>query len=103
MEDRSSNEVPKEETDPFILDAVDGIMLHDDPVKFIIGTYNRYHVGDTSLGTVMLLSIANQSIINSEGIQPKLSGGSGKGKTHAAKTMYALLPEGWKIERLLIC
>lgn len=87
-----------EETEQIIIDAVDNIMDNCDPVKYIMDVYNSYHVGDRQLGTVMLLSVANQSILNSEGIQPKLSGGSGKGKTHAAKTMFALLPEGRKIE-----
>lgn len=74
------------------------ILENGDPVEFIMKTFNKYHIGDRQLGTVMLLSVANQSIINSEGIQPKLSGASGKGKTHAAKTMYALLPDYRKIE-----
>jgi len=74
------------------------ILENGDPVEFIMKTFNKYHIGDRQLGTVMLLSVANQSIINSEGIQPKLSGASGKGKTHAAKTIYALLPDYRKIE-----
>jgi hypothetical protein len=37
--------------------------------------------------------------LNSEGLQPKLSGASGKGKTHAAKAMFHLIPDvGYKLE-----
>jgi len=93
-----AGQIINEEMDSSINEMADFIMENCDPVKYIIDTYNKYHVGDRQLGTVMLLSIANQSIINSEGIQPKLSGASGKGKTHAAKTMYALLPDYRKIE-----
>lgn len=75
------------------------ILEKGDPVGYIIGTYNRLHVGDTQIGKVLLLSIANQCIINSGGLQPKLSGPSGKGKTHAAKAMFHLIPDvGYKLE-----
>lgn len=69
------------------------IMKNGDPVDYIIKTYNKLHVGDTALGMIMLLSIANQSITSSEGLQPKLTGSSGKGKTHAAKSMFHLIPD----------
>jgi hypothetical protein len=75
------------------------LMRYGDPVGYIIKVFNRLHVGDTGIGKVMLLSIACQSVLNSEGLQPKLSGASGKGKTHAAKAMYHLIPDlGYKLE-----
>ena len=78
-------------------------MKYGDPVDYIIKVYNRLHVGDTGIGKVMLLSIACQSVLNSEGLQPKLSGASGKGKTHAAKAMYHLMPDvGYKLEGSLV-
>jgi hypothetical protein len=78
---------------PMIKAAAIEIMKHGDPVDYIIKVYNRLHVGDTGIGKVMLLSIACQSILNSEGLQPKLSGASGKGKTHAVKAMFHLIPD----------
>ena len=69
------------------------IMEKGDPVNYIIETYNKLHVGDTALGMIMLLSIANQSVTSADGIQPKLTGASGKGKTHAAKAMFHLIPD----------
>ena len=98
MSGAKGNRPIDEETDSTVISDVDFIMECGDPIKYIMDVFNSYHVGDRQLGTVMLLSVANQSILNSEGIQPKLSGASGKGKTHAAKTMFALLPEGRKIE-----
>lgn len=75
------------------------ILKSGDPIAHIIKVYNRLHVGDTGIGKVLLLSIACQSVLNSEGLQPKLSGGSGKGKTHAAKAMFHLIPDvGYKLE-----
>lgn len=95
---KDNKETAKQEDNSDINDMVEFYLGNCDPVEFIMNTFNKYHIGDRQLGTVMLLSVANQSIINSEGIQPKLSGASGKGKTHAAKTMYALLPDYHKIE-----
>jgi hypothetical protein len=75
------------------------ILRNGDPVGFILGVYSRLHVGDTQIGKVLLLSIACQSVLNSEGLQPKLSGASGKGKTHAAKAIFHLIPDvGYKLE-----
>jgi hypothetical protein len=84
---------------PSIEAAAIEILKYGDPVDYIIKVYNRLHVGDTGIGKVLLLSIACQSVKNSEGLQPKLSGPSGKGKTHAAKAMFHLIPDlGYKLE-----
>lgn len=73
------------------------ILQTGDPVEYIMRVYNRLHVGDVEIGKVLLLSIACQSVLNSEGIQPKITGSSGKGKTHAVNTMYHLIPDvGYK-------
>jgi len=75
------------------------ILRNSDPVEYIMKVYNRLHVGDAEIGKVLLLSIANQSVLNSEGLQPKLSGPSGKGKTHSARAMFHLVPDvGYKLE-----
>ena len=85
--------------DPAIKSKAIDILRTGDPVDYIIGVYNRLHVGDTQIGKILLLSIACQSVLNSEGLQPKLSGPSGKGKTHAAATIYHLIPDvGYKLE-----
>jgi hypothetical protein len=84
---------------PVIKAAAIEILKYGDPVDYIMKVYNRLHVGDTWIGKIMLLSIACQSVLNSEGLQPKLSGASGKGKTHAVKAMFHLIPDvGYKLE-----
>ena len=85
--------------DPAIKKKALDILRNGDPVEHILSVYSRIHVGDVQIGKVLLLSIANQSVLNSEGLQPKLSGPSGKGKTHAAKAMFHLIPDvGYKLE-----
>jgi hypothetical protein len=85
--------------DPAIKKKALDILRNGDPVGHILSVYSRIHVGDVQIGKVLLLSIANQSVLNSEGLQPKLSGASGKGKTHAAKSMFHLIPDvGYKLE-----
>jgi hypothetical protein len=69
------------------------IMEKGDPADYIIKVYNKMHLGDTSIGKVLLLAIANTCILNTEGLQPKLSGGSGKGKTHAVNAIFHLIPD----------
>lgn len=85
--------------DPAIKKKALDILRNEDPVEHILSIYSRLHVGDVQIGKVLLLSIANQSVLNSEGLQPKLSGASGKGKTHAAKAMFHLIPDvGYMLE-----
>lgn len=84
--------------DPAIKSKAIEVLRNGDPVDYMIRVYNRLHVGDTQIGKILLLSIGCQSVINSEGLQPKLSGPSGKGKTHAAKSIYHLIPDlGYKL------
>jgi hypothetical protein len=75
------------------------IMMHGDPVDYVIQVYNRLHVSDTNLGKIMLISIASQSALTTDGTQPKGTGPSGKGKTHAFSAMYHLIPNvGYKLD-----
>jgi hypothetical protein len=75
------------------------ILQNGDPVEHIINLYNKMHIGDTAIGKILLLSVANTCISNSEGLQPKLSGPSGKGKTHAVNAIFHLIPDDdYKLE-----
>ena len=85
--------------DPEIEKKALDIMLHGDPVEYLIKVYNRLHVSDTNLGKILVLSIAIQSATTADGIQPKGTGTSGKGKTHSFITIYHLIPNaGYKID-----
>jgi hypothetical protein len=85
--------------DPEIEGKALEIMKNSDPVDYVIEIYNRLHVGDTNLGKIMLISIASLSAVTTDGTQPKLSGEPGKGKTHAATSMFHLIPDvGYKLE-----
>lgn len=77
------------------------IIYTGDPVKKLIDTHATMHVGDESLARTLLVSIGIQSVLNSDGIHPKVSGESGKGKTHCCKAMMHLLPEKYKFSTTL--
>jgi hypothetical protein len=65
-------------------------------LDYIINTIQTVHLGDESLCKVMILSFVSTIISNTSGIQPKLTGNSGKGKSHLAETIYFLLPDEYK-------
>lgn len=67
----------------------------ENPFEFILNTHQTLHVGDIGYATTLLLSCTNQSSLNSEGLQPKGSGASGKGKSHCTKAMTHLIPRDW--------
>lgn len=77
------------------------IAEHGDPLKFILDTHQSIHVGDVETAKVLACSIGSQSVLNSDGIQPKGSGESGKGKTHCFRAMLHLVPKKWKIATTL--
>lgn len=69
------------------------IIYVGDPVKKIIDTHANLHVGDEPLARALLVSVGIQCVKNSDGIHPKVSGDSGKGKTHCCKAMLHLIPK----------
>jgi len=84
-----------------IVEATREIIYTGDPVKKLIETHATLHVGDEPLARALLVSIGIQSVLNSDGIHPKVSGDSGKGKTHCCKAMMHLLPEKYKFNTTL--
>lgn len=77
------------------------IIYTGDPVQKIIETHADMHVGDEPMARALLVSIGIQSVLNSDGIHPKVSGDSGKGKTHCCKAMMHLLPKKYKFSTTL--
>lgn len=63
------------------------ILKHGDPVRYLQDTVGNIHIGDTDAVEGLILAIANQSCTNTQGLQIKLSGSSGAGKTHLAKSV----------------
>ncbi len=88
---------PSPVAEPHILDRAEQIMKNGDPVRYILDVHQTIHVGDKATATSLLVSIGCQSILNTQGIHAKLSGGSGKGKTHCSKAMAHLTPSEYKL------
>lgn len=78
--------------------AADDILRKTNVMDYIIDVHNTMHVGDDKLAKSLMVSIAIQSVRNSDGIHPKVSGGSGTGKSHCCEAMVHLLPEEYKYE-----
>jgi hypothetical protein len=83
------------------IDEAHDIMLRGDPVKYLLDTFASMHKGDYDTAMVLLVSIATQSILNSDGIHPTLSGESGKGKSHVCQTILHLLPKEYWMDTSL--
>lgn len=95
-EEEPTNEVPE-----YIKNKAEDTSQHADTVEFIVNTHQTIHVGDVNLAKTLLVSIGVQSVLNSEGLQPKVSGDSGKGKTHCCKALAHLVPRKWMHETSL--
>ncbi|MGD0951045.1 MAG: hypothetical protein ABR985_01395 [Methanotrichaceae archaeon] len=85
----------EEQVDPEIREEAMNILRSGDPIRYILDTLKQFHAGDQKSAELLLCSIAIGSCLNAYGTQPKLSGGSGKGKTHLCKAMRHLMPPEW--------
>lgn len=71
------------------------------PIEYILDVFNDIHIGDRRIGEVLILSSGSACISNCQGIHPKLSGESGKGKSHSCKTMIHLMPKEYTMNTSL--
>lgn len=100
---KKENKESKQSTDvveipEHIKKAADEILRKTNVIDYIVAVHNTMHVGDEKLAQALLMSIAIQSVRNSEGIHPKVSGGSGTGKSHCCEAMVHLIPNEYKYE-----
>jgi hypothetical protein len=75
----------------------DRILRESDPIEYLKEQFLKIHIGDEIIFYGLLASIGSQLCRPSEGIQPGLSGESGKGKTDACRALFHLLPEEYKM------
>ena len=73
------------------------ILKTDDPLAFLLDTFNKSHVGDRTVAECLIMSVASQSVANTKGLHVSISGNSGKGKSHACTTMLNLIPESHRM------
>nr|WP_303714758.1 hypothetical protein [Methanoculleus marisnigri] len=74
------------------------ILQSGDPLAFLLDTFNKSHVGDRTVAECLVMSLASQSVENTNGLHVAVSGNSGKGKTHACTTMQNLIPGAYKLK-----
>lgn len=73
-------------------EVADDILRNGDPITYILDTFNTIHIGDRAAAEVLAISLGATCVENCNGLHPKLSGESGKGKSHCCKTMIHLMP-----------
>ena len=73
------------------------ILKTRDPVAYLKDQFSKIHIGDEVIFYGLLASIGSQLCNPSDGIQPDLSGESGKGKTDACRALFHLLPVEYKM------
>jgi len=81
--------------------AAKDVLENGDPITYILDVFNKIHIGDRRIGELLALSVGTTCIANCAGIHPKLSGESGKGKSHSGKAMLHLLPKKYVLHTSL--
>lgn len=74
----------------------DRIMSRGDPIKYILKTVAKKHIGDEKTEEAICVSIAGQSCLNTAGVQISVNGESGSGKSDAFIKHLHLVPNMWK-------
>ena len=96
-----ANENKEPEAPKHISEKAIEILEQGTPIPFLMEQYHKNHVGDAITGKTILAAVGTQSILNSSGIQPKLSAESGKGKSHAVSSILHLIPRNYLLETSL--
>jgi len=78
--------------DKWVPTRAKGILLFGNPLEFILAEFKKLHAGDEGIAIFLLAGVGCQSVTNSDGLQPNLTGESGKGKSDACKKVFHLLP-----------
>lgn len=76
------------------------ILETGDPVGYLLDTFKALHVGDEGIGLFLVAALGCQLCSNTAGIQPGLTGASGKGKSDACLKVFHLIPEEARISGL---
>jgi len=74
------------------------VLEHGDPAALMLTAFSQEHVGDEILARCMILSMASQTVKNSDGLHVSVTGDSGKGKTHAFRKMMRQVPDRYKVK-----
>jgi len=74
------------------------ILRSGDPVGHLLRTFALDHVGDETVAACLIMSLASQSVINTNGLHVSVTGESGKGKSHAFATMLRQVPERFRLK-----
>ncbi len=90
-----------EEVPQHIKDSANQLLDEGEALNFLMKTCSKIHIGDETTIKATFGAIGTQSVLNSAGIQPKVSGGTGKGKSHAEKTVIHMVPREYVEETSL--
>lgn len=97
-EDRKVQKEKPAAVDARIKKIAENVMQNGDVVKLLVRQSQRNHMGDTDVIRHLLASIASTNSLTSSGIQPGITGEKGGGKTDAARAVYHIIPDDWKID-----
>jgi hypothetical protein len=69
------------------------------PFKKFQQVFEQDHEGDLTVCRAIALTFASSSVVNGDGLHTYVSGSSGRGKSHAAGTMFEQLPDRYRYNR----
>ena len=96
VEQKSRDRTERKKRDHIEQEA-DCILRDGDPINYLKEQFSKIHTGDEIIFYGLLVSIGSQLCRPSDGIQPGLTGESGKGKTDSCRALFHLLPTDYKM------
>jgi hypothetical protein len=99
-EDPLNIDFDEQDIDPALKEKADRlaeqILSRGEPIKYILKTIEKKHIGDENTEEGICVSIAGQCCLNTAGIQIVVNGESGSGKSDGTKKHLHLVPRRWK-------
>lgn len=77
--------------------ALEILKREGQPLKYMLNTFAKSHIGDQVVAECLVLSLASQTVWNTKGVHIFISGKSGKGKSHCTEVMLEQVPEEYRI------
>jgi len=81
-----------------IADTASSVLVHGNPLKYMLDTFALDHIGDPVVAECLVMSLASRKVVNARGLHVSVTGESGKGKSHAFETMMNQIPEELRLD-----
>ena len=76
----------------------ESLLCDGNPLGYMLETFALEHEGDQTVAESLVMSLASRLVLNNKGLHVSITGESGKGKSHAIKSMLRQVPPASRLD-----